>query len=304
MKKTLFVLFISGLAISASAQTKTAPAKPAATKPAAKPVAPKAPAPKVAAPALKTTLDSMSYAIGMLDGNFFKQQGLSSINGTAMGKGFSDVLKGETILTPEQADMVIRGQLQQLSRRKIQPEVTIGTQVWTSKNLDVSTFRNGDPIPEAKTEAKWKAAGDSKQPAWCYYNNDQSNGTKYGKLYNWYAVNDPRGHAPKGYHIPTYAELTKLEEYLGNGVGDEMKSTSGWLDGGNGTNSSGFSGLPGGSRDYDGAFEDVGRNGRWWISTESTKYSALFFYLISFNGFLDMSEDVKVEGRSVRCIRD
>jgi uncharacterized protein (TIGR02145 family) len=63
-------------------------------------------------------------------------------------------------------------------------EVTIGKQVWMSENLNVDKFRNGDPIPQAKTDEAWKAAGKNKQPAWCYYNNDPSKGTKYGKLYN------------------------------------------------------------------------------------------------------------------------
>ena len=93
--------------------------------------------------------------------------------------------------------------------------VTIGTQTWTTKNLDVATFRNGDAIPQAKTDKEWQAAGDNKQPAWCYYDNDPKNGTKYGKLYNWYAVNDVRGLAPVGYHIPTDTEWTKLSDYLG-----------------------------------------------------------------------------------------
>ena len=93
--------------------------------------------------------------------------------------------------------------------------VTIGTQVWTTKNLDVATFRNGDAIPEAKTNKEWEAAGENKQPAWCYYENNTANGTKYGKLYNWYAVVDSRGLAPTGYHIPTDDEWTVLSTYLG-----------------------------------------------------------------------------------------
>ena len=84
--------------------------------------------------------------------------------------------------------------------------VTIGTQVWMTKNLDVATFRNGDPIPEAKSNEEWEKAGENKQPAWCYYNNDPANGAKYGKLYNWYAVNDPRGLAPEGWHVPNIDE--------------------------------------------------------------------------------------------------
>jgi uncharacterized protein (TIGR02145 family) len=103
--------------------------------------------------------------------------------------------------------------------------VTIGTQVWTTKNLDVSTFRNGDVIPQASTDEAWEAAGENKQPAWCYYDNDTANASKYGKLYNWYAVNDPRGLAPAGYHIPSDAEWTVLTDFLGDeGIaGKKMK---------------------------------------------------------------------------------
>jgi uncharacterized protein (TIGR02145 family) len=108
--------------------------------------------------------------------------------------------------------------------------VTIGTQEWMTKNLDVTTFRNGDPIPEVKTDEEWYRASDNKLPAWCYYMNDTVNGRLYGKLYNWFAVNDPRGLAPVGYHIPSDAEWTKLTDFLGGEsvAGEKMKSTSGW----------------------------------------------------------------------------
>ncbi len=82
-------------------------------------------------------------------------------------------------------------------------EVKIGNQVWTSKNLDVEQFNNGDKIPEAKTNEEWNLANKNKTSAWCYYDNDNKNGMKYGKLYNWYAITDPRGIAPKGWHIPS-----------------------------------------------------------------------------------------------------
>jgi uncharacterized protein (TIGR02145 family) len=84
--------------------------------------------------------------------------------------------------------------------------INIGSQVWMVKNLDVSTVRNGDPIPQAKTNEEWEKAADNKKPAWCYYNNSITNGAKYGKLYNWYAVSDSRGIAPVGYHVPTDGE--------------------------------------------------------------------------------------------------
>lgn len=120
--------------------------------------------------------------------------------------------------------------------------VTIGNQVWMTKNLNVDKFQNGDPIPQAKTDAEWQAAGKNKQPAWCYFNNNTSNGTKYGKLYNWYAVNDPRELAPNGYHIPTDAEWMVLSDYFGGEAvaGGKIKSTSGWDDDGNETNERGF----------------------------------------------------------------
>ena len=82
-----------------------------------------------------------------------------------------------------------------------------------TNNLNVDKFRNSDPIPQAKTIAEWEAAGINKQPAWCYYDNDASNGEKYGKLYNWFAVNDTRGLAPIGYHIPTNKEWSLFVSY-------------------------------------------------------------------------------------------
>jgi uncharacterized protein (TIGR02145 family) len=216
--------------------------------------------------------------------------------------------------------------------------VTIGAQVWMSKNLDVSTFRNGDPIPEAKTDAEWEAAGENKQPAWCYYDNDAKNGTKYGKLYNWYAVNDPRGLAPAGYHVPTDAEWTTLEDYLGNDAGKKMKSTTGWesygckkCDGGsaefkkicsackgtetnssvpysgNGTNSSGFNGLPGGRRYDTGSFWfwARGEGGGWWSASES--FAGYAYYrglLYASDSLLGSSNSNGGCGASVRCLRD
>ena len=99
--------------------------------------------------------------------------------------------------------------------------VTIGTQVWMTKNLDVSTFRNGEIIPEAKTSEEWEAAGKNKQPVWCYYNNNPQNGTIYGKLYNYYAVKDSRGLAPTGWHISTHEEWTLLFHFLGVGKNDK-----------------------------------------------------------------------------------
>src|ERR1035437_5591038 len=128
--------------------------------------------------------------------------------------------------------------------------VHIGSQVWMSANLNVSHFRNGDIITEAEDAGAWSQAGQERKPAWCYYDSNPVNGRTYHKLYNWYAVNDKRGLAPKGWHGPSTLEWADLSDYLGGeGVaGGKLKATYGWLNNGNGTNSSGFTGLPGGGR--------------------------------------------------------
>jgi uncharacterized protein (TIGR02145 family) len=127
---------------------------------------------------------------------------------------------------------------------KVYKTVVIGTQTWMAENLNVSSFRNGDPIPEAKTDEEWIKAGENEQPAWCYYNNDPKNGVKFGKLYNWYAVNDPRGLASLGWHVSTYEEWNELINYLGgvSEAGIKIKSNQGWKENYNGTNESGFTG--------------------------------------------------------------
>lgn len=110
-------------------------------------------------------------------------------------------------------------------------EVKIGEQVWMGANLNVEKFRNGDPIPQAKTKSEWIKASEDKKPAWCYYQNNPQNGVIYGKLYNWYAVNDPRGLAPKGWHIPTRNEWDELISTLKkdfNDVNEALKTKIGW----------------------------------------------------------------------------
>ncbi len=184
-------------------------------------------------------------------------------------------------------------------------DVKIGTQVWMSKNLDVSTFRNGEVIPQAKNKEQWKYASDNKQSAWCYYEFNKNNGKKYGKLYNWYAVNDARGLAPKGYHVPSDAEWTTLEDFLGgqDEAGEKLKSTTGWY-ADNGDNSSGFNGIPGGFCFVDGGFFSIGASGLWWSSSEhsaddawtrSLDYKDLEVYRYHY---------YKGDGFSVRCLRD
>jgi hypothetical protein len=105
------------------------------------------------------------------------------------------------------------------------PSVTIGTQIWSTKNLDVARYRNGDTIPQVANATQW---GNLTTGAWCWYNNDSATyAATYGRLYNWYAVNDPRGLAPQGWRIPTEGDWVILADYLGGAsvAGGKMKST-------------------------------------------------------------------------------
>jgi len=187
-----------------------------------------------------------------------------------------------------------------------QNSVTIGTQVWTDKNLDVTTYRNGDVIAQITNTTDWVNATTG---AWCYYNNDPANGAIYGKLYNWYAVNDPRGLAPQGWHIPTDPEWTTLSTYLGGAsvAGGKMKSTgtTRWTrPNTSATNESGFAGLPGGGRYYDGTFSTVGGYGYWWSATENNSTKAWFHRLDYDNGSLNSYNNRKIIGFSVRLVKD
>jgi uncharacterized protein (TIGR02145 family) len=182
-------------------------------------------------------------------------------------------------------------------------EVAIGKQIWTSKNLNVTTYRNGDVIPQVQDANAWANLSTG---AWCYYENNTANGSSYGKLYNWYAVNDPRGLAPKGYHIPTDNEWTILSENLGgtSEAGTKMKSSSGWKNNGNGTNTTGFAGLPGGYRYNYGDFYSIGAYGGWWSSSENDTFTAWSRSLYSNNGNVGRYFSNKQNGFSVRCLRD
>ena len=125
------------------------------------------------------------------------------------------------------------------------PTIQICNQIWMQKNLAVDHYRNGDPIPQVTDPTEWASLTTG---AWCYYNNDPANGSIYGKLYNWFAVNDPRGLAPTGWHIPTddrdiptSSEWQLLSDCLGGNeiAGGKMKSTSGWNNGGFNNNNNG-----------------------------------------------------------------
>jgi uncharacterized protein (TIGR02145 family) len=192
-------------------------------------------------------------------------------------------------------------------------EILIGDQIWMAENLKVDTFRNGDPIIHASTFESWeKSSKYGGSPAWCHYDDDPANDSKYGKLYNWYAVNDPRGLAPEGWRIPACHEWQTLIEYLSgeNEAGSKMKSTIGWIEDGNGTNESGFSAVPGGFRKWYGSFnfhergETIGQIAMWWSYAEKDMNSAWYFYVMNNLYNVIRNSGNKGMGLSIRCIKE
>jgi uncharacterized protein (TIGR02145 family) len=184
--------------------------------------------------------------------------------------------------------------------------VTIGTQVWMAKNLDVDHYRNGDSIPQVTDATKWAALTTG---AWCYYNNDANNGTTYGKLYNWYAVNDSRGLAPDGWHVPSDAEWTTLSTYLGGEsvAGGKLKEvgTAHWQSPNIGaTNETGFTALSGSYRYNNGTFSNVGYYSDWWSSTECSTSSAWGRGLNCYDSGLNRYSYYKGNGFAVRFVKD
>ena len=184
-------------------------------------------------------------------------------------------------------------------------EIQIGNQIWVAKNLNVSKYRNGDIIPQVQDANEW---ANLTTGAWCYYENNRANGITYGKLYNWYAVNDERGIAPIGFHVASYLEYMTLFDFLGgiNVAGGKMKSTNLWeFPNTEATNSSHFSALPSGYRYHDGTFTNIRYFTNYWTSSATIPNSAWGFF-ISFN-----SADIAMNnysylnfGFAVRCIKN
>ncbi len=195
--------------------------------------------------------------------------------------------------------------------------IVIGTQEWMAENLKTSIYRNGQPIATNLTDSEWENTSNTQIGAWSYYNNDSQYDCPNGKLYNWYAVADPRNVCPTGWHVPTDAEWIVLINYLDpnadggntypNVAGGKLKSTGlqYWLFPNlDATNESGFSGFPAGYRDFNGSFESIEFLGYWWSSSEFDTNFAWSRSLRSINGSAYRVDYGKEHGFSVRCLRD
>jgi len=197
--------------------------------------------------------------------------------------------------------------------------IKIGTQEWMAENLRTTKYNDGTKILVVTDDDQW---GNDSIPMMCWFNNNRATyAAKYGALYNWYVINPGtngnKNVCPTGWHVPSDAEWTTLINYLDphaeggdkwkNVAGGKMKSTGTdfWVSPNtDATNSSGFSGLPGGYRGFNGTFLGFGASGNWWSSTEDSTNAAWYRALHYVNGDVDRLSYSKAFGFSVRCLRD
>ena len=208
--------------------------------------------------------------------------------------------------------------------------VQIGDHCWFAENLRSENYDNGDAIPANLSNSEWSSTTSGAVAVYgegsstCGSDSPDGNAcdeawslNEYGRLYNWYAVDDARGLCPSGWHVPTDEEWMTLEMalgmseaeanslyYRGTNQGEQMKTDYGWEGGFNGTNASGFSGLPGGGRRYDGNFFGwAGTRGFWWTSSPSGSNAYWRQLNQDFNG-VDRQGYLRRAGLSVRCVQD
>jgi uncharacterized protein (TIGR02145 family) len=198
--------------------------------------------------------------------------------------------------------VVSKSDTKKVSNASAIEEVQIGKQIWMAKNLDVTHFRNGDPIPEAKNEEEWIQAGINRIPAWCNYDNNVKNGEKYGKLYNWHAIVDSRGIAPEGWRIPLDSDWNVLQRKCGGKSlgGEQLKSKTLWPDHTLGVDGYGFNALPSGGRNYGGRFHGLNTECYFWTASEDNVFRSVFIRLEYDD--ISKSTEKKDAGYSVRCL--
>ena len=187
--------------------------------------------------------------------------------------------------------------------------VRIGAQVWMAENLRTTRFADGSEIPEGGEDEFWM---EEFSPMWCTWNSAADGGQGWGCFYNFMAVEDERGLCPVGWHVPSDSEWDALETSLGlirreagrPGVDAEvLRATAAEVLGWDGTNASGFSGVPAGYRDDVGTFHHRGEYASWWSST-SDGTAAIDRYLYTGVDVIQREWNPLKSGFSVRCVQD
>ncbi len=193
--------------------------------------------------------------------------------------------------------------------------IKIGNQVWLQENLRTKKYRNGKSISKNITKAQWTA---DKTGACSVYDNDSIKENAFGLLYNWYAVANPAGLCPTGWHVAKDSEWNQMVKYLDDYAdtteqkrvqsevaGGQLKEIgiTHWASPNTGaTGTANFLGFAGGNKSGDGKCNDVGAYGYWWTATSSSAAEAYGRLLSYFNGNIDRFKTSKNLGFSVRCI--
>lgn len=184
--------------------------------------------------------------------------------------------------------------------------IVIGKAVWMAENLRTTKYRNGDAIPEITDSEPWETTTEG---AFCNYDNSTGWAAIYGKLYNWYAVNDSRNLAPEGWHVATEQDWQNLSSSLGGGevAGGKLKETGTlhWASPNVGaTDDKGFKAIPGGFRYLHGQFDGLTFGADWWSTTQSSATQAYLFVTENDKTLLAYGPYSKNGGNSVRCVMD
>lgn len=166
------------------------------------------------------------------------------------------------------------------------PAVQIAGLWWMQENLSVTRYQNGDSIPDGTADhAAWAQLSTG---AWAYPDSQAALRRSFGLLYNWYAVNDPRGLCPTGWRLPTHDEWTALTNALGGETkaGAQLKGK----------------GLAAGFRGSDGTYGGLGSYAYWWSSTGSGINGAWGRFVDGTQSGIFMMDGYKRSAFSVRCV--
>ena len=185
-------------------------------------------------------------------------------------------------------------------------DITIGDQTWMKENLRVDKFRNGDPIPKASNQEQWDKASFEQKPAWCYINDDPNTEKENGKLYNWFAVNDPRGLAPEGYEIATAKQWIILEQELSNS--NQPYTSNNYRCSEELRDKSGFAATITGRRitayvEGEKGYFIVGNIGSYWSSTKEVRGLVQNVTFTNYNHLVTNESSWEGTGMAVRCIK-
>ena len=182
------------------------------------------------------------------------------------------------------------------------PAVQIAGLWWMQENLSLTRYQNGDSIPDGTADhAAWAQLSTG---AWAYPDSQAALRRSFGLLYNWYAVNDPRGLCPTGWRLPTHDEWTALTHALGGETkaGAVLKARQGWLPALAGRDEKDFRGLPAGFRGSDGTYGGLGAYAYWWSSTGSGINGAWGRFVDGTQSGIFMMDGYKRSAFSVRCV--